>query len=473
MTVHKVSSNAGLQDALRSARGGDEIELSGGSYSLSMRNVSYSSDVTITGSGARFDEIDLVKVSNLTFDGVDMVAKGSGKSFAFNDTSNVTIRDADIEGSGGGHGLWLAQGDDFTLENSTIDGFNVGIYALGVTGLDIRGNEVSNISTDGMILGKIHDASIANNDISLNTGNGTKHTDGIQLWNTGSNDPASNVSITGNYIVTNNTASHGIYAGNGNGNGNSSTHFKDIEIRDNTIVSAQLSGIAVGETSGLDIVGNTVLQDTDFRSNSEIRIPLIRVASDSRDVTITGNVTHETPAASGNNWQELDTPGAWNVSNNKIVAIGTTTKGAPSASDKSEAPSKTPPVAPDTGGDSDGGSSGGGNGKADSIRFDGDDVSRSPSVIDSFDFGEKDKIVLIDYAKGTFKGKVGGNKLDVSSDGTYAKIDSLADLQELESRSSAVDILRGSNDTLIIEVAQKGEPDHLIHLAGYADDYFG
>jgi hypothetical protein len=486
MATYNVSSDNELVSALRSADGGDQIRLSSGTYSLSARNLDYSSEVTITGSGAQFDRINLTNASNLTFDGVDMVASGGvGKPFVFRQTSNVTVRNATVDGVteggyGDGHGLWIAHGDDFTLENSTIKDFNVGLYVLSVNGLDIRNNEVSNIARDAMILGRIHDASIADNDISLHTKNGTKHTDGIQLWNTGGNDPASNVSITGNYIATNNSASHGIYAGNGNGNGNTSTHFQDIEIRGNTIVSAQLSGIAVGETSGLDIVGNVVLQDTDFRSGSEIRTPVIRVAGESRDVTITGNTTHETPAASGDNWQELRSgiPGEWNVSNNRIVPIGTSAANAPRASgapddDDAPSPSPTTPTVPDDDvADDDVAGVGGGNGRAETFRFDGDKV-RGTDTVDGFDFGDNDTLVLIDYGRGTFAGQGGGNKLDVSSDGSFVRINSVADLEELAANSAGIDLRAGANDALVLDISQNGGADHSIQIAGLADDFFG
>jgi hypothetical protein len=81
--------------------------------------------------------------------------------------------------------------------------------------------------------------------------------------------------------------------------------------------------------------------------------------------------------------------------------------------------------------------------------------------------------VLTDYARGTLKGKGGGNKLDVSSDGTYARIDSEADIRELDSASTAVRVLEGQDDALVIGITQRGEPEHVLQIAGYADDYFG
>ena len=50
--------------------------------------------------------------------------------------------------------------------------------------------------------------------------------------------------------------SHGIYGGNGSNNFNN-----NITIDHNTILSAQVLGIAVGETNGLEITNNIVLKN--------------------------------------------------------------------------------------------------------------------------------------------------------------------------------------------------------------------
>jgi hypothetical protein len=477
-----VSNSTALQSALRSANAGDEIRLAGGEYNLSMQNLSFSGGVTITSASASnaavFSNINLTRASNLTFDGVELKADaGAGKPFVIRESSNVTIRDSLVDGAteggyGDGHGLWIAYTDGFTLENTDVRDFNVAGYFLGSDDLAIRNNSFDNIAMDTLILGRVHGVQIANNVIDMNVKGGTKHTDAIQFWNTDDNDPSSNVTVSGNTIRTNNEASHGIYAANGltQAGGGADTHFSNFAIRDNVVISAQMSAIAIGHANGVDITGNTVLQDTQFRSSSEIRTPIISVMADSNDVTITGNTTHKTPWATGANWQEVNSgiPGGWNVANNKIVPIGTTAQNAPSVpgtpdDDDEPSPGPSPTPTPDDGGD----------GRARTYRFDGDQVDRTPDTLSGFDFGEGDRIVLIDYARGTFKGKAGGNKLDVSGDGTYARINSDADIRELDSASTAVRVLEGQDDALVIRITQRGEPEHVLQIAGYADDYFG
>ena len=476
MAIISVLNSTALQSALRAANAGDEIRLAGGTYNLSMQGLSFSGEVTITSASAsdaaEFSSINLTRASNLTFEGVDLKANaGAGKPFVIRESSNITIRDALIDGAteggfGDGHGLWVAYSDGFTLENTDLRDFNVAGYFLSSDDLAIRNNTFDNIAMDTLILGRVHGVQITNNIIDMNVKGGTKHTDAIQIWNTDDNDPASNVTISGNTIRTNSEASHGIYAANGlaQAGGGASTYFSNFDIKNNVVVSAQMSAIAIGHAHGVDISGNTVLQDTQFRSTSEIRTPVIAVMAASDNVSITGNTTHKTPMATGANWQEVNSgPGGWTVANNKIVPIGTTVQNAPSIPSTPDDDEPAPGPTPDDGGD----------GTARISRFEGDQVDSTPDTISGFDFGEGDRIVFIDYARGTFKGQSGGNLLDVSSDGTYARLNSNADIRELDSSSAAVRVLEGQNDALVIRITQSGEPEHVLQIAGYADDYFG
>ena len=249
----------------------------------------------------------------------------------------------------------------------------------------------------------IQTGTISGNSISMNVKNGTKHTDGIQFF--GGN--MSNVTIQNNLIETHNTQSHGIYGGNG---GNS--FYKNITIDHNTILSAQVLGIAVGETNGLKITNNIVLRDL-----SGSGTPLIRVNHDATGVTISGNVTHKTPEASGANWQPTgkSEPG-WTISNNKLVSVGTSLKtaeslapsaGAPdsvksagaasvataSVADTLSADTATAKVAADA--------------AADTFRFDGH--KGTGGHVDGLDFDAGDRMVLRHFDANTFEALADGN----------------------------------------------------------------
>ena len=205
---------------------------------------------------------------------------------------------------------------------------------------------------------------------------------------------------------------------------------------------------------------------------------MIRVNHDATGVTISGNVTHKTPEASSTNWQPTGkAESGWTISNNKLVSVGTSLKtaeslapnagapdsvksaGAASAASASVAddplgrPGRPPTVAADA--------------QADTFRFDGH--KGTDGHVDGLDFGGGDKLVLRHFDAGTFEALAGGNPLQVSAAGTFAKIDSLADLRELDQASSKVSV-HSDGDTLVLDIAQKGA-DHAIELAGLGHAY--
>ena len=339
MSTIRVSTAAQLGTAIERARGGDTIELAGGNYGrLSLKDIHFSSDVTLKSASdtnpAIFAYANITKVSHMTFDGVDFLtgAASGGKPFVVNQSDNITIRNATFDGQtknggyGDAHGIWVVRSDHFTLENSELRDFAVASYFQDQSDLVVRDNTLTNISWDAMIVGGVHGAVFEDNTIDLHVQKGTKHTDGIQFWNTGTNNPMSDVVVRGNHIETHGTASHGIYAGNGlEATLGARAAFQNVLIEDNVVISAQVSGIAVGLTNGLAIRDNVVLQDAAFRSSSVGRTPVIRVDEDSTRVSITGNTTHANPVASGDNWQPVKghIPSDWTVARNALVPIGT------------------------------------------------------------------------------------------------------------------------------------------------------
>jgi hypothetical protein len=277
----------------------------------------------------------------------------------------------------------------------------------------------------------------------------------------------SNVTIQNNRIETHNSQSHGIYGGNG---GNS--FYKNITIDHNTILSAQVSGIAVGETNGLKITNNIVLRDSGSGT------PVIRVNKDATDVTISGNVTHKTPEASGTNWQPTgkSEPG-WTISNNKLVSVGTSLKTAESLAPSAGAPDSvkaagaaasvaTASVAETLSADTTTAKVVA-DAAADTFRFDGQ--KGTGGHVDGLDFDGGDRMVLRHFDANTFAALADGNPLQVSGAGTFAKIDSLLDLRELDRASSKVSV-HSDGDTLVLDIAQKGA-DHVIELAGLGHAY--
>jgi hypothetical protein len=475
MKVVSVSNAAQLSSALKAAKSGDVITLSGGDYGhLNLKNLHFAEDVTIkaaTGIEASFSKVNLVNVTNVKFDGIlfDQNEKSGGsRNFVFNQTKGVDIVNSTFDGTlkggyGTGQGIWVVHSSDFTLENSVVRDFYTAAYFQNTTGLTIKDNLIEKAGLDGMIVGKVHEVLIEGNAIKLHVQSGKKHTDGIQFWNTGANEPSTNITIRDNLVGTNNSASHGIYMANGN----AATHgkaaaFKNVLIEDNVVVSGQVSGIAWGRTDGLDISGNVLLQDASVKSTKVINTPAIRVESTSTDVEIKGNVTHVAPASSGRNWApDKKANPSWTIEDNKIVKPGTRPEDVATSK-----PGTKPEPAPNQPVDT---KPGDGNGEADTFRFDG--PKGGSKTIKGVDFSEADQIKLIHFLDDTFDHIRGGNKIAVSLDGTYAAIDSVADLKELDAASDHVSIRETGEDSILITITQPGMAKHLIALTDMAQDY--
>jgi hypothetical protein len=442
MATIKVSSNSGLASALRSARGGDTIDLASGHYALSLKNST--KDLTITSSKAAvIDSMRLDTVSNVTISGVDFNGRdGEAKAFVVRASSNVTIRNGDMEGVasgyGEGKGLWVGQTKGFTLDNMTLHGFSTGAHFVGMTDLVVRNNTFTNIKWDGIIAGQLNGARFVGNDIDLHSTPGLLHSDGMQFWNTGVNKPSSDILIQDNVIQTHNKPSHGIYMANAvaNGSGHSNAFFHNVTIHDNTVLNGDGFGIAWGQTAGLHITDNIILRDLAVTSaGTRGNVPHILVHNDSTGVTVTGNYTHMQPWPANAQWQQTKGEPGWNVTGNHIVPTGTRLADI----------------------DHSGGHT---------YRF---DAIGAADVVSGLDFGGGDVIELYNYPGGTFHAQRGGNDLKVTIHG--AVLDSTADLRELDAASNAVTIHRGSGDTLVIDIDQPTGA-HSLHLLEFAHAYF-
>ena len=449
---------AAMQAAVNSA--GTTIQLRTGDYNLNMKNFDFHG-VTVkeaAGAVATISSVTFNNVRNLTFDGIDFrdLPGNDGKLFVAAFATNLTVQNSTFEGVtdsagfGTGSGFWVNNSQGVTLQNSTIQDFGTGAWLGATSNLAVNGNHFSEIAWDGMQVGGVHNAMIAHNDISLNIPSGRAHSDGIQFYNEAPNNPASHVTIQDNTIHTNNGISHGIFMGNGlaDDTGSVSTFYQDVTIKNNTVVSGQVSGIAVGQTNGLIIQDNIVLQDPDRYSTDDIRTPVIRVQKDSTGVNISDNYTHKAPVASGVDWYPVrgDAPPAWMISNNWLVPRGTTPGDISGI--------ETEPVR--------------GNGQADHWVF-GNAISTD--VASKVDFSEGDTIEFSGFKFGTFAQQNGGNPLEIALNGTGVTIDSFADLEELQRASTKVHIRDGGNDTLVMDIDLK-VGIHTVQMTELAHDYY-
>lgn len=473
MATYRVSTQSQLKSAINSAKGGDNIVLKAGNYgTLSLKNESFSSKVTITSESASkpavFTKVNLEKVTNLTFSNVEFDHVGGG-SIPFNVRAatnltfdNVTFDGLVQSGYGVGSGLKIAASTNVTVQNSDMSGFYKGIETWGTTGLKILNNDISNISYDGIILGQTtRNALVQGNEVSMHARNGVEHSDVIQLYNQGTGAPSSNVTIRGNLLTSDNGTTHGIYMGNNDAKqtGKLSEFYSNIVVENNTIKTGHLLGLAIGETNGATIRNNVVVQSDDFYSKKTVNMPMILIDSDSKGISISGNTVLKAPAIANDAWTIL---GTLSNSGGKIVGLGASvanasTTSATTAAAATTATSKTSATTLSSTAD------------GDEFRFLGDKIGKGRTDKLSIDFADGDTIVFNKYASGTFQDVSGGNVVHNNAAGTYVKVDSVTDLQELVHASKAISA-KVSGDTLTLSVAQATGVHH-IELAGLGHDY--
>lgn len=470
MATYKVSTQSQLKSALNSARGGDDIVLKAGNYgSLTLSGKSYSSEVTITSESASkpatFTKVYLEKVGNLSFDDVKFDYSGaSGSSLPFNvkNSSNLTFDGVTFDGQvtsgyGVGTALKIANSSGVTVQNSDFADFYKGIETWGTTNLKVVNNDIDNISYDGIVLGQsTKGALIQGNEVHMHARSSVQHSDVLQLYNQGSGAPSSNITIRGNLFTSDNGQTHGIYAGNGDAKstGKLSEYYSNITIENNTIKTGHLLGLALGETSGASIRNNVVVQSDDFYSKKAVNTPMILIDEDSRGINISGNTVLKAPAIANDNWTILGTLGN---SGGKIVGLGASTSSASTSSASTSSTSTSSAATLTSSAD------------GDEFRFLGTSVGKGKTDKFTVDFSDGDTIVLNKYASHTFDDISGGNVVANNATGTYVKIDSITDLQELVTSSKAISA-KVSGDTLTFDIAQNGGVHHLV-MAGLGHEY--
>jgi len=191
-----VSTTSALLSALRSSANGDVITLATGHYRLDVSGLSKAVTITSNGS-AVIDHMDLSRVSNLTIQGVDFNGPDNERPMRIWGSDNIKIRNGDVEGVASGFGkqtgLIIQNSSDVKISKMSFHGFETGISLDRSDGVTLFNNTLSNISLDGIHGGQFNNTVIRGNSITMNIPAGTKHSDGIQVWNVAKNPPATNL----------------------------------------------------------------------------------------------------------------------------------------------------------------------------------------------------------------------------------------------------------------------------------------
>jgi hypothetical protein len=330
-----VSNAAQLQSALSAAKGGDTLVLKGGDYGkLSLINKAFDTPVKIVSESetnpAILTGLSLRNTTNLKFESIkfDYTSKYGQtlweSPFAVYDSKNIGITksvfDGDVakgvaamdNGYGNGRGLFVTGTTGFELSNSKLSGFHRGVFVNKSNGLNFSGNEITDMSSDGLDLAEVTNVVISGNHIHdfHFSKESIAHPDFIQFMSPNAKIASSNIKITDNFLdqgTGNFTQS--IFMKNEavqNGAGKE-LFYKDVFIANNIIRNGHSHGITVGDADGVTIQNNTVLANILAPIAS---IPSINVFSSSTGVSVTNNLT--------NGITVLPKTG-WTVSGNYIV----------------------------------------------------------------------------------------------------------------------------------------------------------
>ena len=326
MTI-TVSTSAQLYAALKTVKGGETILLKGGDYGVlalgpkSGFDITFPSNVTIASANAadpaKFSAIKMIGAANVTVDGVvfDYTFKaGDSLSLRPNEitgSQNIKIInstfDGDVasgvsatsDGFGTGQGLAVRACSGVKIENNEFFNWHRALVVGHSKDVIVKGNDVHDIRSDGMNFVNVQKVLIEKNHIHdfRASYDSLDHRDMIQFWTTGTKTPSTDITIRGNTLdIGDGASTQTIFMRNemvDTGQAGKAMFYKNVLIEDNTIYNSHLHGITVGETSGLVIRNNALMQVMDANNptagGGAVWIPTIRVASKSEMVAITAN----------------------------------------------------------------------------------------------------------------------------------------------------------------------------------------
>jgi Right handed beta helix region len=318
-----IRTSAELMAALSSATAGMTILLAPGDYgTLKLNNpygqpwAQFAGEVTIKSAEADhpaiFDSVQLYGVKNLTFDAVKFdYVSAAGASFEatpffIKSSSDITIKnsvfDGDLlhgvsttlDGLATGSGVLARQSTRITIEHNDFSKWYRAAAFGETSSLIVKDNNVHDISSDGFDFADVDNALIENNYIhDFKTGTG--HPDMIQFWTAGTTSPSTNIVIRGNFLNSGaGSLTQSIFMRNelvDTGAAGQEMFYQNITIDNNVIYNASTHGITVGETTGLTIKNNTVLQNPASAADvNTVYVPAIHLEDGSHNVLIANNV---------------------------------------------------------------------------------------------------------------------------------------------------------------------------------------
>jgi hypothetical protein len=324
--VHIVANDTELAAKIRTAAGGDEIRLRPGRYASlkvwTAYDPKWAVPITITADDPsnrpEIAQMEMagavgVKMTNLVF--AQSVAAGAPvwtrefelKNYNDQKCENIEISNCLFIGSnavgvspvedgfGTGNGLALTGVKGCKIIDNEFRTFYRGAIFGQSQDLLIKGNKFFDMASDAMDFAEVQGVRITENtirDFRMHP-DSQAHPDCIQFWTSGTNAPSTDIEIDHNVIFNLGDFSQSIFMRNervDQGLSGDEMFYRSIKINNNIIVNSHTHGITVGETDGLAIENNTLLNAKNLVPGGMVYVPRIHVAVRCRNVKIAKNI---------------------------------------------------------------------------------------------------------------------------------------------------------------------------------------
>ncbi len=320
----RVANELELAAVLAAAKGGERIELAAGDYgalNLSGRTskaFQFRAPVTIVSADparpARFSRMMLSYVDNVRFEHIRFKYDYNPgdpvnlRAFAVHNSQRISIVRSHFDGDearetgtyadgfGTATALLVAHSRDILVERTLFERWHRAAVFNEVDQLVVRGNEARHLRSDGFNFARVADTLIEDNHIhSFRTAAASgDHPDMIQFWTNQTKAPTVNVIIRNNLLdIGSGPWTQTIFIRNeevDRKRAGREMYYRNLSITGNLIRNSHVHGIAVGETDGLIIANNTLIQAADSPRPLHVTVPGIKVTNAAENVRIENNV---------------------------------------------------------------------------------------------------------------------------------------------------------------------------------------
>ena len=242
--------------SIRSADSADPVELHWISIN-DASNISVS-DFTVNSDGVQrpvwHQDLMVNGGKNISISDIDFSSVADGRYDPYNG-ENPTL---------GERFAFIRNSEDITFEDNHVSNYYHGLTVFETVGMEISGNEFTQMQGDGIRMAGVQDMLIEDNYLHNFFGitNTINHDDFIQLWSINTVLTSKDITITGNVLDSGDGETvQAIFLGNDRFRAGEDHIYENITISENLIRTSNPHGITVQGGRDIDVLNNTVLLD--------------------------------------------------------------------------------------------------------------------------------------------------------------------------------------------------------------------